>query len=353
MAKPVNYFEQVEASGSHFEVGVAIGARFAEKIHRGYETYRILAEGKIHHYHHTPKGQARYRELLDLNRTRYPDYLAECEGIAQGAGVSFEDLFLANMRKEYAGFLRASNPHGCSDCSLVTEDVALIGHNEDNSPAIQEGTYIVHARVRGRPAFTVFTYPGYLCGNGFGFNSEGICYAIDGVRPQDVQVGCGGHFVARSLLDARSLQDAIARVTVSGRASGFSYTIGSIAERRVVQVEVAPKSHHVREIQGFNFHANHYQELTDVDQIIIPSSPACVERARTLLKDNPPLNATGVLTILGDRENEQYPIFLSKPTPQDNNVTFCTALFDLDARQFRIYTGHPIDDSEEFITFSM
>lgn len=350
MPKNIISIEQIDVSGPHYEVGYAIGEKFSLKIHRALDAYRPALE-KIRDYHHTRRGQTKYQNLISLHRSQYPEYFNEYEGIADGAGVSFEDMFLANMRGEYRGYLQAP-PHGCSDISLVTEEMALIGHNEDGSPAFCGNTYIVHAKIKGKPSFTAFTYPGFLCGNAFGFNSEGICFSVDDVQPQGVQIGYGRHFLARSLLDACSMQDAIERVTIPDRASGFSYTIGSIKERRIVQVEVAPESYNIRELQGFNFHANHYQELSGENQIIKPSSQARLNRARVLLQRNPPSDKRGILTILGDRVNVQYPIYCESNT-QDENMTFCTALFDLDERSLQIYTGHPIDDSGDYITYNM
>jgi predicted choloylglycine hydrolase len=276
--------EQFETHGSHHEVGFAIGQKFTEQIHHSLDTYLFFQE-QILPYHRTPEGQARYRQLLELHRMRYPDYFAELEGIAQGAGRLFEDLFLVNLRGEYRTFLQGAGVRGCSDCALVTDNVALMGHNEDGSPAFRGNMYLVHARVEGKPAFTALSYPGFLCGNAFGFNTEGICFSVDSVQPRDVRAGVSRQFIVRSVLEARSLDDGIERVTVPERASGFSYTIGSIPERRVVVVEVAPENHRVREIKGTYFHANHYQELA-VDQIIHPSSRARVERARAMMQEH-------------------------------------------------------------------
>ena len=223
---------------------------------------------------------------------------------------------------------------------------------EDGAPEFRGNMYVVHAKVVGKPAFTALSYPGFLCGNAFGFNAEGVCFSIDYVRPRDARLGVGRHFIARSLLEARSLDDAIERVTVPGRALGFSYTIGSARERRVVHVEVAPGTYHVHEIRGGYFHANHYQELIDVDQVIEPSSRARVTRADVLLQDSPPLDDVGVLAVLGDQANERYPIYRTA-TPPDEDATLNTALFDLDSRSLRIYTDHPVLAPKKFIEFAI
>ncbi len=348
--------EQFEARGSHGEVGFAIGQRFAQQIHRSFDTYLFFQE-RILPYHRTPEGQGRYRQFLELHQIRYPDYLAELEGIAEGAGRPFEDLFLVNLRGEYRTFLQGREAQGCSDCVLLTDDVALIGHNEDGSATFRGNLYVVHARVEDKPAFTALSYPGFLCGNAFGFNAEGICFSVDHVQPQDGRVGVGRHFIAHSLLEARSLDDAIQRVTVPERASGFSYTIGSIPERRIVVVEVAPGRHHVREIHGAYFHTNHYLDLVGIDQTISPSSRSRVERGKAMMREHglaglADQDAAGVLAILGDQANEQYPIYGAATAP-DQAATLCTALFDLDARQLRIYTDHPPQAPGEVVALAM
>jgi predicted choloylglycine hydrolase len=345
--------KQIEVRGSHLDVGFAIGKRFANQIHRALDRYPFFQE-RILPYQRTPKGQARYRELLALHRARYPDYVAELEGLARGAGRPFEDLFLVNLRGEYAGYLRGP-AHGCFDCALATDGVTMIGHNEDGAPAFRGNAYLVRAQVEGKPAFTALTYPGFLPGNAFGYNDEGICVSVDNVRPQENKVGIGRHFLARSLLEARSLDEAIQRVTVPGRAAGFSYTIGSAAQTRshasaprIVHVEVAPQTHFVREVHGCYVHANHYRELDDVEQIIEPSSAARVERAEAILQENAPMDASRVLAILGDRADERYPIHRTA-TPPDKLATLCTALFELHARRLRIYTGHPTQEPGRFV----
>lgn len=346
----MNALAQFETGGSHFDVGFAIGKRFANRIHWALDSYVFFQE-RLLPFHRSPEGQARYQHFLRINAARFPDYVAELEGLAEGSERGFEELFLVNMRGEYRDYLRSATV-GCFDCALVTDDVVLLGHNEDGSPAFEDNLYLVHARITGKPAFTALSYPGFLCGNAFGFNSEGICFSCDNVRPQETKVGVGRHFVARSLLEARSLDDAVGRATVSDRASGFGYSIGSIPERRVVYLEVSPGAHHVREVRGCYVHATHYQELGSIEQVIVASSKARMERASAILEEQGPLDAAGVLSILGDDAHAEYPIYRTA-TPPDRGVTLNTALFDLDAQRLRIYTGHPIRSPTEFVELTM
>jgi hypothetical protein len=165
-------------------------------------------------------------------------------------------------------------------------------------------------------------------------------------------VGLGRCFAARSLLEAESLDDALRRVTLPGRSSGFGYNLGSTRERRLLHVEVAPRSYSLREVEGAYLHTNHYLELGRLEQSIGESSAQRVARGQQLLGRESPSDAAGLLRILGDEAGGSYPIYRTATGP-DTNATFCTALFDLDARRLRIYTAHPVRDAQTFLEFEI
>jgi hypothetical protein len=322
-------------AGSHFEVGYAIGQAFAARIGAMFANYQFLQEHLLPYYNTSP-GRARYEALLEVNRNAFPGYMAELEGLAAGAGRLFPEVFLCNTRGEFRAFLTAED-HGCFDYAVLTDQVALLGHNEDGTPAAKETAYLVHAQVEGRAGWTAYSYPGFLCGNAFGFNQHGIAFAIDDVRPSGVRVGLARHFLARGLLDAHTLTHAVQRVTVPGRASGFHYSIASLPERAIVGVEVSPDAYGVHEVRGAYRHTNHYTHLEDVDQDIHPSSLCRLERAevRPVAVDR-----EQVLAVLDDEQDPLYPIYRTA-SPPDQACTLCTALFDLDRRVLSIYLDHP------------
>ena len=144
----------------------------------------------------------------------------------------------------------------------------------------------------------------FLCGNALGFNAEGVCFSVDCVRPRHLEVGLGRHFIARSLFDARSLDEAIQRTAIADHAAGFTYNIGSLNERRIVSVEVAPERHHVHEVRDHYLHTNHYLKLDDVDQRIGTSSRARLSRARERCETAAPATPSDVLALLGDQAQD-------------------------------------------------
>ena len=326
----------VYCEGPPREIGHTIGKSFRAEILRTLDGHDRL-NTRFLPYSRTPAGRARYQHLVALHRSRFPEYINELEGMAEGAAVPFEKLFLINLRGEYQRFAADGDEGGCSTCSLVSPDTAAFGHNEDGLALYRGQTYLVRARPQDKPAFVAFCYPGFLPGNAFGFNDAGICFSANNVQPLRARDGVGRHFIARSLLESRSLSEAIAAVHPPDRAYGFNYTIGSLRERRIVNVEVAPDDVAVTDIRGPYFHANHYVELGNVEQEIADSSRERYERGARYIREHRVKEGEDILNVLRDVEG-RLPI-LRDGSPPDPFVTLVTALFDLEGRKLTIYGG--------------
>lgn len=326
----------IKCEGSPREIGHFIGRSFRDEIVRTLDGHDGL-NTRFMPYGRTPVGRAHYQHLVALHRNRFPRFFSELEGMAEGAGVPFEKLFVINLRGEYQRFAAGGDEAGCSTCSLLSTDTAAFGHNEDGLALYRGQTYLVRARPQGKPAFVAFCYPGFLPGNAFGFNDAGICFAANNVQPRSARDGVGRHFIARSLLESRSLPEAVGAVHPRDRAYGFNYTIGSLRERRIVNVEVAPQDFAVTEIRGPYFHANHYVELRNVDQEIGESSRKRYERGTRFILTDGVTESEDILKLLRDGEG-RLPI-LRDGSPPDPFVTLVTAFFDLDGRKLVIYDG--------------
>jgi predicted choloylglycine hydrolase len=349
-----------EVCGNHQEIGRAIGQQFSDSIHSFFDNYDLLQKELLPYYHTSP-GREYYEAFLKLHRAYFPEYMSELEGMSQGASLPFEEIFLANLRGEFSGLLQLeSHPvdradkgyKGCTDCLVLNPDRALIGHNEDGSPASSGKMFVVHITSDNGIRVSALCYPGFLPGNAFGYNEAGILHTVNHVAPRQVRLGFGRHFIARSLLDARTMEDCIQRVATPGQAAGFNFNIGSLRERRIVGVEVSPERHHVHEVNNYYLHTNHYIELNDVEQEITPSSRIRLSRARTLCRNTPPTDETDVLALLNDQTDQDYPIYCESQPPEIN-MTLCTALFDLDNRQLNIYWSRPVINSEKCTSFSL
>ncbi len=332
--------------GTGQELGYAIGRQFGRQIRESLAENTELAD-RFRPYHQSVPGRRLYARLLALHEQHYGDYVAELRGCAQGAQVPFEDLWLINLRGEYRGYAAAgaeADIGECSTCSLMTADHAAFGHNEDGAQYYLHRSYLIHVQAAGKISFLALCYPGFLPSNAFGANQCGLCYSINNVRPNRIEEGLGRHYLARSLLQATSLDDAVACLGKEPRAAGFNFTLASIAERKILNVEVSPTQIHQQEISGRYFHANHYRHL-QLDQQCEPSSVARQQRAASILESGCPASVDGVIKVLQDQAHPQLPIWRRGQAP-DPAITLLSAVFDLDAPSLSIYPG-PLAGAED------
>lgn len=341
---------ELKTEGSNFDVGFEIGQSFQPEIRHLLEGYTYF-QHTLRPFLQTMEGQAVLNDFLALHRERFPLYMQELEGISQGSQCPIQDIFAINLRGVFRQMLKQDKAGGCFDVALLTEQAAIIGHNEDADPSFYDAFYLVHAKLDEKTEFTAFCYPGFLPGNAFGFNQHGVFFSVDNIQPHKTQVGIGRHFIARSLLEAHSIQDAVDRAAVPDLASGFSFTIGSADERRIVIIESTPQGVRTHEVEGWFFHANHCVLFNEIEQTIAPSSRIRLRRAWDLLRTGALEGPQDVPAILGDNSDAAFPIY-RQAVPPDKMTTMATVIADLDRREVRLYTGHPLQNEHAPMRFS-
>ncbi len=288
-------------TGTHYEIGYLVGAKHAAQVRETVQNHQNL-HLKMRPFLRQPDGYSRFQEFIDVHERMYPDYLKELKGMADGSGTRFEDLFLINLRGEYLPFDQQDAGGGCSTVTIVNRDRQIIGHNEDAAADYRDKLFFLSVKPETGVSWTALCYPGVLSGNAAGWNECGIFFTINITAPRHIRVGPGRYFAARSLLQATSLDDAIKRVTLPGRASGFNYTIADSKTSRVINVEVTDTQHHIKSIDGYYFHTNHYFELSGIDQLTTRSSKFRLIRGRHHLARTPPKNVSDILHILHDNK---------------------------------------------------
>ena len=107
----MNTIEQLEVSGSHREIGWQIGHHFADAIHHLFDKYDFLQKQLLPFLTH-PTSQGFFQSYLKLHRRQFPQYISELEGMAEGAGRPFEEIFAVNLRGEFAGLIMSKQPAG-------------------------------------------------------------------------------------------------------------------------------------------------------------------------------------------------------------------------------------------------
>ncbi len=198
------------------------------------------------------------RKFLPYGEEAFPNFVEELRGIAEGVGVSFEEVWTLNC---YEGLTESRQQvWGCTCIGVRQEHTTnahvLIAHNEDWHSLDRENVYLVRARPDHRPAFLGMTY-GPLLVN-IGMNEDGIGIAINSVYPTDGRVGVPRILCSRAVLNARTMSEAIRACVPKLRAGGYAYLLGEPHGEMYVVETSATAYDTIYAEHGWLAHTNHY-----------------------------------------------------------------------------------------------
>ena len=250
-------FPVVKASGTHYEVGFAIGQTLREVIQKF-----LLENKKVF-----KKNFARYlsesQKFLTVTVKYFPQYIEELEGLAKGAAVSFEELFLVNNREIADHSLLSAELGHCTIVAIPQNGGYLVGHNEDWDIDALDHLYLADVNINGTKMYGL-NYVYNIIGDSVAVNNYGLIEAVNELYHDDEQVGVPKNFVARAILDCKTLEEAEELMQRIPRASGFNHVL--VQGSRLWNIESSAKEYVIEKIEGQKFvHTNHY--LTELKRI--------------------------------------------------------------------------------------
>ena len=122
----------------------------------------------------------------------------------------------------------------------------------------------INVSITGKPAFFAYTYLGALPSGAFASNGH-IAFTLNSVFPAHALLGgIGRAFVSRKLLEATTMDEALAIATQPGQATGHNFQLLEFSTGKMVNVEVgylpgtgtASVVDDVARAGGYLFHAN-------------------------------------------------------------------------------------------------
>src|SRR5690606_17226304 len=134
------------------------------------------------------------------------------------------------------------------------------------------------------PAFTSFVYPGSLPGHSFAVSERGLVQTVNNIRPLRTGVGVPRMVLARAVLDAGSLDEALALVRRTPAVGAFHLTLAQAGDPRLLSVEFAAGRCSISEVEGVSGHANHlvHPGMAELPQVVTLSSADRQARAEQL-----------------------------------------------------------------------
>ena len=315
------------AGGDAYAIGRTLGEASASALRD-----IVPATGRFQALMREWRGTDRLHALEAAARSAWPRYVREIEGIADGAGIAFETVFLWNCRGDFpesGGRNRGASAAGCTTVAIPCsgDGVAVIAHNEDDEPEYHGHCRIVDVQPDDAPGFVSFYSPGLIPGHTFAVNRAGLVQTINDIRPKDRAIGVPRHLVCRAVLDCEGLDDAVACIRDTVRASGFHHNLGQAGDRRLLSVEAPASGCAVVEVGAPRVHANHllHERFAHTPQVIAPSSRSRQTRAEALVAGGA-VDGGDPLCVLGD-VGEPLPIRRREKDADDPGFTLATAVF--------------------------
>ena len=356
--EPITYFPVLEVSGSHYEIGYAIGETFKSKISTSFSALQNiynLIDTLI-----STDQERFYDQYLDTVTKTYPHFIQELQGMADGSNLPFRNFFISSMIPEYVHLLGLKNHEGvtgCSTVSFVHDGKLFLSHNEDGNYLLKDLLFIVKAHPTGKPSFNNLVLPGLILSVAPAMNDAGIFYSGNYVTGTEfVEGGIPYAFVERSIMEATTMDEAIAKVTNTGVAYCFHINIASGNDERIVSLEVTPDKYYMEEVDGFFVHTNHFIQ-PGMTQYTIPNTNS--ESRYEVLKNLSDTFANQQGEVTGDLLTEflsSHEQWINSPCSHGNaenhiSATLGSTLFDITAGTWRISFNNPCEKKFQTIEF--
>lgn len=283
--------------GSAFGFGVEYGKMTAKQIHAALKIARV----------YWPRiGRASWKRLVEAGLKLVPyaqkfsrEYMDEVRGMAQGAGVPFDELWLMNVEEEVVDrrlglshrhrepgrarsgrgnlirsvipsevaqggtsrgipplpltvlgvgrdddrkvvrvlrFARNDSGH-CTTIAVRSRSQFVLAHNEDWTPQTTVPFPVVTVRRTSLPSFISVAYPGALPGSVCGVNSAGIAFNENSLE-LPARRGVPKNFIKRALLDAKNIRQVRRILATKPQALSCNFVCVSAAEGVAASYEI-------------------------------------------------------------------------------------------------------------------
>jgi isopenicillin-N N-acyltransferase-like protein len=339
----------VEVSGSHREIGRQIGESVKDKVVHSLENARALLDSAYEELQLDWEGaQIQARKYIPFAQERYPKYVDEMMGIAEGAGVPFDEISTLNAME--AVTMDALHLTKCTSMAVnelrTADEHIVVAHNEDWLPEDETDVFVLLAKPDDEPPFLAMTYGGLL--PNIGFNAAGIAQCCDSVYPNDSRIGIPRVVVSRAVLGARTLGDAIRSMLIPHRAAGYNHLLVH-ESGELYNVEVSAKRFAI--LYGHDGYIVHTNFFLDAQMQAIEDEPdelvgtrVRYYRALRLLKSTPKHTVKTLQMIL--RDHIDFPNSICNhaefgDSPLDREKTINSLVMDLTARTMHIAWGNP------------
>jgi isopenicillin-N N-acyltransferase like protein len=273
--------------------------------------------------------------LIHAAEHALPGRVAYIRGLADGAGVAFDDVFAVNALEEVFRD-EPTEPDRCSSLAVAAPSGTLLAHNEQWAICeLGNCAVVVERPDDGAPWVVSPTVA--ACVPVVGVNAHGAAFGVDSLVADDDRDGIPRVLAAREVLEARDPGDLLARARLAGRAGGYA-TVAAFPGGRVAVVEQTAARAEL--VAGAGEHTNHYLH-PELATIAPPpgdntaSRLAHLRRGRAALPPEPA--PEDLMRLLASHDAEPQPVCAHGPDPADPDDTIILYAFVADCDRGRLW----------------
>lgn len=239
-----------EVAGNDYQMGFTVGVAFKDYL-QGIAARR----GELFE---DPDVEAFVNGLIARIEDETPDCMEELRGRAAGAGIPL-GLMVVLSSPEIS-----SLKGGCTTAVLKKPDGAwLFSHNEDEVGFTKDNVALVKY-VYDDAWIVGYTMAETLVGRSFAYNSYGMVFSCNFLLGARRDVSYPSRYIAiRSILKARSLDEALDMMKAAHTASSFSLNVLDTRTGMAANVEKTVDDTYITPITDRFSHANHFIAAAD------------------------------------------------------------------------------------------
>lgn len=245
-------FPLIEARGTHRELGRQHGEQCRDRL-LGFLDY-LGSTLKLP----SAEIESRATRFVPLFEQHCPHLVEEIRGLAEGAGVRFDQALAVQIRGELGQVARG----GCTTFVIAARGTAaqtiLIGQNCDMDPEMEQIGYVLRLQPKDKPAVILWTFGGQI---GYhGMNSAGVAHFANALGGGPAwRFGLPHYPIKRMMLEQRRMGGVFELLRRAPVCSNGNYVLCD-GDGQIADVELTPDGFEVIEDRGDGFivHTNHY-----------------------------------------------------------------------------------------------
>ncbi len=237
-----------------------------------------------------------------------PALVEEVRGLADGAGISFEEAVLCQARAEAA---HAPADGGCTAFALTgaatTDGRTLAGQNQDLAPEYADVTIVLRVQpTDGRPRAVMVTFAGQL---GYaGLNEYGVAHFANALYDAPWQPGLPHYPLKRLTLEQRTVADCV-QLYRDHRVCSAGNVVLCDGQGSIGDIEARPEgiAVYTDEHPDARLHTNHYvtSQFAPFETNSLADSCPRLDRIRVLVQEHwGRITVDTMKTILADHEGD-------------------------------------------------